>query len=66
MTLTEVTSKRPRTPNPGDSAAPTPMPDSGVSAKRRMGMIPFLITLGALALAAVLGSAAWDEYMGAP
>jgi multidrug resistance efflux pump len=66
MTLTEVTSKRPRTPNPGDSAAPAPMPDSGVSAKRRMGMIPFLITLGALALAAVLGSAAWDEYMGAP
>jgi multidrug resistance efflux pump len=42
------------------------MPDSGVSAKRRMGMIPFLITLGALALAAVLGSAAWGEYMGAP
>jgi multidrug resistance efflux pump len=66
MTLTEVTSKRARTPNPGDSAAPAPMPDSGVSAKRRMGMIPFLITLGALALAAVLGSAAWDEYMGAP
>jgi multidrug resistance efflux pump len=66
MTLTEVTSKRARTPNLGDSAAPAPMPDSGVSAKRRMGMIPFLITLGALALAAVLGSAAWDEYMGAP
>ena len=66
MTLTEVTSKRARTPNPGDSAAPAPMPDSGVSAKRRMGMIPFLITMGALAIAAVLGSAAWGEYMGAP
>ena len=29
-------------------------------------MIPFLITLGTLALAAVLGSAAWGAYMGAP
>jgi multidrug resistance efflux pump len=66
MTLTEVTSKRARTPNPGDAAAPAPMPDSGVSARRRMRMIPFLITLGALALASVLGSAAWGAYMGAP
>jgi multidrug resistance efflux pump len=66
MTLTEVTSKRSRTPNLGDAAALPPMPDSRVPARRRMRMIPFLITLGTLALAAVLGSAAWGAYMGAP
>ena len=66
MTLTEVTSKRGRTPNHGDAAALPPMPDSRVPARRRMRMIPFLITLGTLALAAVLGSAAWGAYMGAP
>jgi multidrug resistance efflux pump len=66
MTLTQVTSKRARTPNPGDVAAPAPMRDSRISARRRLRMIPFLITLGTLALAAVLGSAAWGAYMRAP
>src|SRR5271165_3025984 len=66
MTLTEVTSKRGRTANHGDAAAMQPMPESGVPARRRIRMIPFLITLGTLALAAVLGSAAWGAYMGAP
>jgi multidrug resistance efflux pump len=60
MTLTEVTSKRSRT------ATAAPMPESSVPARRRMQMIPFLITLGTLALAAVLGSAAWRAYMGVP
>ena len=40
--------------------------DSRVLARRRMRVIPFLITLGVLAFAAVLGSAAWGAYMGAP
>jgi len=62
MTLAEVTSKRSRT---ATTALP-PMPESRVPARRRMRMIPFLITLGTLALAAVLGSAAWGAYMGAP
>jgi multidrug resistance efflux pump len=66
MTLTEVTSKRSRTADHGDAAALPPMPDSRVPARRRKRMIPFLITLGTLALAAVLGSAAWGAYMGAP
>jgi multidrug resistance efflux pump len=62
MTLTEATSKRSRTA----TTALAPMPESRVPARRRMRMIPFLITLGTLALAAVLGSAAWGAYMGAP
>jgi multidrug resistance efflux pump len=66
MTLTEVTSKRGRTANHGDAAALPPMLESRIPARRRMRMIPFLITLGTLALAAVLGSAAWGAYMGAP
>ena len=66
MTLTEVTSKRGRTADHRDAAALPPMPESRVPARRRMRMIPFLITLGTLALAAVLGSAAWGAYMGAP
>jgi multidrug resistance efflux pump len=66
MTLTEVTSKRGRTADHGDAAAVPPMLESRIAARRRMRMIPFLITLGTLALAAVLGSAAWGAYMGAP
>jgi multidrug resistance efflux pump len=62
MTVTEVTSKRRRTA----TTALAPMPDSRVPARPRMRMIPFLITLGTLALAAVLGSAAWGAYMGTP
>ena len=62
MTLTEVTSKRGRS---ATTALP-PMPESRVLNRRRMRVIPFLTTLGVLALAMVLGSAAWGEYMGAP
>ena len=61
MTLTEVTSKRGRT-----TTALPPMPKSRVPARRSIRTIPFLITLGTLALAAILGSAAWGAYMGAP
>jgi multidrug resistance efflux pump len=63
MTLTEVTSKRGSAANYGDVAALAPMPDPGT---RRTRMIRFLITLGTLALAGALGSAAWAEYIGAP
>jgi multidrug resistance efflux pump len=66
MTLPEITSKRGRTTNYGDAATLLPLPDSPAPARRRMRMIPFLITLGMLALAGVLGSAAWGAYMGAP
>ncbi len=62
MTLTQVTSKRSRPATP----ALAPMPESRVPARRRIRMIPFLITLGTLTLAAILGSAAWGAYMGAP
>jgi multidrug resistance efflux pump len=60
MTVREITSKRGRTANYGDAAALAPMPDSRVLARRRMPVIPFLITLGVMALAV------WGEYMGAP
>ena len=66
MTLPEVTSKRGRTANYGEAAVLPPMRDSRVPAKRGMRMIPFLITFGTLALAGVLGSAAWGAYIGAP
>ena len=45
---------------------PSPVPEVRAPARRRMQIIPFLITLATVALAAVLGSAAWGVYMGAP
>jgi multidrug resistance efflux pump len=41
-----------------------PLP--GVPVRRRFQMIPFLITLIMVALAVLLGWAAWDTYMGMP
>ena len=41
-------------------------PPSGEPAKRRRRILPFLITLAAVALAGVLGWATWGIYMGSP
>jgi multidrug resistance efflux pump len=55
MTATEVVSKR-------DTVAAEPR----VHAVRRVRLMPILITLVMVALAALLGWAAWSNYMGAP
>ena len=55
MSATEVVSKH------GKFA---PEPRSGLG--RRVRVMPILVTLAAVALAGLLGWAAWDVYMGAP
>ena len=66
MTVTEVTSKRDRTADDRDEAAPSLPPDSRAATTRRMQIRPFLITLAAAALAGLLGWAMWGAYMEAP
>src|SRR5712691_9211294 len=44
----------------------TPSPSARDNAGRRIRILPFLITLGTVALAVALGWAMWDAYMGAP
>jgi multidrug resistance efflux pump len=46
--------------------APSPVPEARAPAKRPMQIIPFLITLATVTLAALLGWAMWGVYMGAP
>ena len=53
---------RPGGPPPAWSAKPA----SGALPRRRLRMIPLLITLPTLALAAILCLAMWDLYMVAP
>jgi multidrug resistance efflux pump len=55
MTATEVIAKR-------DTVTPEPRSHSG----RRVRAMPIMVTLVAVALAALLGWAAWNNYMGAP
>ena len=66
MTITEVTSKRSETVDDRDETVPSPPPDSRTITSRRMEIGPFLITLATVALAALLGWAMWNVYMGAP
>ncbi len=65
MTVTEITSKRGKTADDRD-IAPSLVPEARAPAKRRMQIIPFLITLATVTLAALLGWAMWGVYMGAP
>ena len=44
----------------------SPEPTPPVTPRRRLRILPLLITLVALAVAIVLGRAMWDAYMGAP
>jgi multidrug resistance efflux pump len=55
MTATEVASKH-------GKIAPEPRSYAG----RRISVVPILVTLAVVALAGLLGWAAWDNYMGAP
>jgi multidrug resistance efflux pump len=66
MTVTEVTSKRDEVVEDLHRDAPARAPESRTAAKRSMAIRPFLITLGAVALAGLLGWAMWGVYMEAP
>lgn len=65
MTVTEITSKRGKTEDDGD-ASRSVAPEARDPVKLRTPIIPFLITLAAVALAALLGWAMWGSYMGTP
>ena len=65
MTVAEFKPKLDRANDP-EAAVWSPAPPSGGHARRRVAMIPILITLATAALAASLGWATWKAYMGAP
>jgi multidrug resistance efflux pump len=65
MTVTEITSKRGKTDDEHD-ASRSVAPESRKPVRRRMRIIPVLITLATVALAALLGWAMWRVYMGGP
>jgi multidrug resistance efflux pump len=65
MTVTEITSKRGKTDDERD-ASRSVEPESREPVRRRMRIIPVLITLAAVALAGLLGWAMWRAYMEAP
>ena len=48
------------------AALPPPEPPVRVVPRRRLRILPLLITLAALAVAGALGWAMWNAYMGAP
>src|SRR6516165_7171745 len=45
---------------------PSPLPEARPPAKRPMRIMPFLITLATVVVAALFGWAMWDVYMGTP
>jgi multidrug resistance efflux pump len=65
MTVTEVTPNRGKTADDRDASVSL-VPESRTPARRHIRITtPFLITLGAVALAGLLGWAMWGVYMGA-
>ena len=65
MTVTEVTPKRGKAAD-GRGPFRLPQPPSRVVDRPRMRIFPFLLTLGTVALAGLLGWGMWEAYMGAP
>jgi multidrug resistance efflux pump len=65
MTVTEITSKRGKTADDRDASRPVE-PETREPIRPRTTIIPFLITLAAIALAGLLGWAMWVGYMGTP
>jgi multidrug resistance efflux pump len=65
MTVTEVRSKRGKTADELDAALSL-VPGFQAPGRHRTQIIPFLITLVTVALAALFGWAMWGVYMGAP
>jgi multidrug resistance efflux pump len=64
MTVTEITLKRGKTDDDRETIPP-PVTEPRAPARRKQ-MIPLLITLATVALAALLGWGMWRVYMGAP
>jgi multidrug resistance efflux pump len=65
MTAAEIVSKRGKTADDGDEG-PSLEPETREPVRRRIQVIPFLITLATVALAGLLGWAMWGVYMEAP
>src|SRR3954465_806651 len=65
MPATETELQRDRTAA-DDAIAALPEPTARDTVGPRIRILPVLITLAAVALAAALGWAMWDAYMGAP
>src|SRR5216684_844508 len=65
MSVVETKAKRDATEGDRDTVPSSEPPPRG-RARPRIRVIPFLITLGTVALAALLAWAMWDAYMGAP
>ena len=65
MTVTEVTAKRGKV---ADAHGPSrsPEPASPTPERPRKRIIPFLLTLGTVTLAGLLGWGMWEAYMGTP
>ena len=65
MTVTEVTAKRGKV---ADAHGPSrsPEPASRTPERPRKRIIPFLLTLGTVTLAGLLGWGMWEAYMGTP
>ena len=64
MTVAEFRSKRDKAND--REAVPSAGPPSGGAVRRRLLVVPVLITLATATLAAALGWATWNAYMGAP
>ncbi|MBR0692195.1 HlyD family secretion protein [Bradyrhizobium lablabi] len=65
MTVTEIISKQGKRPDHREQS-PFLAPETDEFARRRIKVIPFLITLATVALAGLLGWAMWRVYMEAP
>jgi len=65
MSEVETKSKR-ETTREAPAAAWSPEPVLRAPARQRLQIIPLLVTLATIALAAVVGRAMWDVYMAAP
>jgi multidrug resistance efflux pump len=52
--------------NVGSAAVWSPESSAQETPRRRLRVLPLLITLGTIAIAVVLGREMWDAYMGAP
>ena len=65
VAFTENISRRSETPDDGDER-PSREPEIRAPVRRRVQVIPFLITLATVALAGLLGWAMWRVYMEAP
>jgi multidrug resistance efflux pump len=65
--MSDVETKLKRDTPKGDHVTPpAPEPTTPETTRRRLRVVPYLVTLATIALAVLLGWAMWDAYMGAP